>query len=178
MPLPAWPVVRAALTAAIREALPLQVAKADGQRIAGIGLHMDAYYGSAGLYLLPEAALHTLAPKVVNNIGDWPISTDWDPAEDHSQAFARHWEEWDQLFHDHLDELTDAEMDQKFRALLQVACEAMQEVEAAGLLAALPRTEDFRIIVCEHDEPEELGLERYGLFVRTGQIRCHGDDEE
>lgn len=33
----------------------------------------------------------------------------------------------------------------------------------------------FKIIIAEHDEPDQLGLDRYRLFVRTGMIYCHGD---
>jgi hypothetical protein len=175
MALPAWPEVRDSLTAAIRAALPLQVRKAEGERIAGLGLHMDAYYGSAGLYLLPEASARTLSLKAANNIGDWPISTDWDPSEDQARAFAASWGRWDDWFHDHLDDLTGTEQDEKFRGLLRVACEAMRRIEADGFLDNFPKTEDFKIIVAEHDDPDDLAVERYHLFVRTGTIRVHGE---
>jgi hypothetical protein len=175
MALPPWSEVRESLTAAIRAALPLQVRKAEGERIAGLGLHIDAYYGSAGLYLLPEAAARSLSPAAADNIGDWPISTDWDLSEDHARAFAACWGRWDDWFHDHLDNLTDDENDEKFRGLLQVACEAMRQIEADGDLTELPKTEDFKIVIAEHDEPDDLALDRYNLFVRTGTIRVHGD---
>ncbi len=175
MALPPWSEVRQSLTAAIRAALPLQVRRAKGQRIAGLGLHIDAYYGSAGLYLLPEAVARTLSPTAANNIGDWPISTDWDPSEDHAGAFAASWGRWDDWFHDHLDDLTDDERDEKFRGLLRVACEAIRQIEAEGSLTELPKTEDFKIVIAEHDEPDELAIERYNLFVTTGAIRVFGE---
>jgi hypothetical protein len=175
MALPAWPEVCRSLTAAIRTTLPLQVGKAQGERIAGLGLHIDAHYGSAGLYLLPEAAARSLAPVAANNIGDWPISTDWDLSEDHATAFAASWGRWDDWFHDHLDDLTTEEQEEKFRGLLRVACEALRQIEADGLLESLPKTEDFKLIIAEHDEPDELAIERYNLFVRTGTIRIHGE---
>src|SRR4051812_19996982 len=78
MALPAWSEVRESLTAAITAALPLQLRKAAGERISGLGVHMDAYYGSAGLYLLPESAARRGGARTARNIGDWPISTDWD----------------------------------------------------------------------------------------------------
>jgi hypothetical protein len=175
MALPPWSEVCESLTAAIRAALPLQVRKAEGERIAALGLHIDAYYGSAGLYLLPEAAARSLSPAAADNIGDWPISTDWDPSEDHARAFAASWGRWDDWFHDHLDNLTDDEKDEKFLRLLQVACEAMRQIEADGYLTELPKTEDFKIVIAEHDEPDDLALDRYNLFVRTGTIRVHGE---
>ncbi len=171
MSLPSWLDVRESLTAAIRDALPLQVRKVGGGRIAGVGLHVDAYYGSAGLYLLPESASRAMDPQAAANIGDWPISTDWNVREDHAQAFAAHWGRWDEWFRDHLDDLTEAE---KVRGLLRAACEAMRVVETAELLSANQKSEEFRIIIAEHDEPNELALERYGLFVQTGIVRCHG----
>jgi hypothetical protein len=175
MSLPSWLEVRESLTAAIRDALPLQIRKVRGGRVAGVGLHMDAYYGSAGLYLLPESAALAMGPQAAANIGDWPISTDWNVHEDHARAFAAHWGRWDEWFRDHLDDATGAE---KCRGLLRVACEAMRAVETAELLTAMPQTEGFRVIIAEHDEPNELALERYGLFVRTGIVRCHGEDAE
>src|SRR4051812_22969988 len=54
MPLPNWDAVRQSLVSAIKAALPLQVARAGNDRIAGVGLHMDAYYGSADGILLGE----------------------------------------------------------------------------------------------------------------------------
>jgi hypothetical protein len=116
MALPAWPGVRESLAAAIRDALPLQVHQASCEHIAGIGLHVDAYYGSAGLYLLPQTAAHALGPKV-SNIGDWPISTGWDLTRDHAVAFAAHWRRWEDWFKDHLDGQTDAELDESSRGL-------------------------------------------------------------
>jgi hypothetical protein len=178
MPLPDWSGVRESLTAAIRDALPLQVRKADGDQIAGIGLHMDAYYGSAGLYLLPKSIADALSPDEAANIGDWPISTDWDGREDHAIAFAAHWGRWDRWFYDHLDDLTGAEGSEKFRKLLRISCEATRAVETAGMLADIPKADGFRIIIAEHDEPNELALERYELFVRSGVVRCHGEVDE
>jgi hypothetical protein len=175
MALPPWSEVRESLTAAIRAALPLQVPKAAGKRIAGLGLHIAAYYGSAGLYLLPEAVARTLSPVAAHNIGDWPISTDRDPSEDHARAFAASWDRWDDWFHDHLDDLSDDEKDEKFRSLLRLACEAMRQIEAEGSLKELPKTEDFTIIIAEHDEPDDLAIERYNLFVRTGVVRVYGE---
>jgi hypothetical protein len=178
MAIPAWSEVRDSLTAAIRDALPLQVRKAGGERVAGVGLHIDGYYGSAGLYLLPESAAHALDPGAAANIGDWPISTDWDRDEDHARAFAAHWDRWDGWFHDHLDDLTQAEQSEKFRGLLRVACEAMRTIDVAGLLSAIPKTEGFSIIIAEHDEPNDLAADRYGRFVRTDSVVCHGEDPE
>lgn len=176
MALPAWPEVRESLAAAIRAALPLQLRKAPGERISGLGVHMDAYYGSAGLYLLPEAAARRLGSRAARNLGDWPISTDWDLSEDHSLAFAAHWDRWDEWFRSHLDDLTEAEQDEKSRGLLRVACEAIRDVETSGHLDAIPKARRFRIVIAEHDEPDRLALERYDLFLRTGAIRCDGDD--
>jgi hypothetical protein len=178
MALPAWSEVRESLTAAIRDALPLQVDKAGSERVAGVGLHMDAYYGSAGLYLLPESAARALDPEAAANIGDWPISTDWDGREDHARAFSAHWGPWDRWFRDHLDDLTETEQSEKFRGLLRVACEAIRAVEVAGLFTEMPKTEGFRIIIAEHDEPNELAVERYGLFVQSGSVRCDGENPE
>jgi len=175
MPQLTWSEIRDALTAAIRDALPLQVRKVSGERIAGVGLHMDAYYGSAGLYLLSESAAHSLSPKAADNIGDWPISTDWKLQEDHAQAFAAHWGWWDQWFHDHLDDFDEASGVEKSRGLLRIACEAMRAIELAGHFDAFPKTAEFKVIIAEHDEPDHFSVERYGLFVRTGTIRCHGD---
>jgi hypothetical protein len=175
MALPVWSDVRESLTAAMRAALPIQVRKADGERIVGVGVHIDGYYGSAGLYLLPESAARVLSPEAVDNIGAWPISTDWDPSEDHATAFAALWVRWDDWFHDHLSELTAEEQDEKARSLLLVACEAMRLIEADGLLDNLPKAEDFRIIIAEHDEPDALAVERYGLFVRTGTVKVYGE---
>lgn len=177
MPLPNWDEVRAALADAIRAALPLQVRAAGGGRIAGVGLHFDAYYGSAGLYLLPEAAAAlAMPPEVAANIGDWPISTDRDATADHAEAFDEHWGTWDDWSRDHVDALTDAEQEEQWARLPRVACEAMRQVDRDGLLAAFPRTPDFRVIIAEHDEPDELVVGRYDLFLRTGTIRQFGID--
>ncbi len=175
MALPAWSEVGESMTTAIGAALPFQVRKARGERIAAIGLHIDAYYGSAGLYLLPEAAARAISPESVNNIGVWPISTDWDPSEDHAGAFTASWGPWDDWFHDHLDDLSIAEHDEKTRALLRLACEAMRQVEADGLLDSLIKTQDFKIIIAEPDEPDDFAIERYNLFVKTGIVRVYGE---
>lgn len=175
MSLVVWSDVRSSLTAAIRAALPLQLRKAPDDQIAGLGLHMDAYYGSAGLYLLPASATATIQPSAIDNLGDWPISTDWNLNEDHAQAFAAHWGQWDKWFHAHLDDFDKVGGHEKFRGLLRVSCEAMRDVELSGLLDLVPKSERFKIIIAEHDEPNELALERYDLFVRTGVIRCDGD---
>lgn len=174
MALPAWSEVRESLKAAIAAALPLQLRKAAGERISGVGIHMDAYDGSAGLYLLPESAARRLGANA-RNIGDWPISTDWDPSDDHSVAFAAHWGRWDEWFREHHDHLTEAEKDEKFRGLLRVACEAMRDLDRSGLLEIFTKARRFQIIIVEHDEPDEMGLERYGLFLKTGVVRCDGD---
>jgi hypothetical protein len=149
--------------------------KVTAERISGLGVHVDAYYGSAGLYLLPESDARRLGADA-DNIGDWPISTDWDPGEDHSLAFASHWGRWDDWFHEHLDQLTEDEKDEKFRGLLRVACEAVREVERSGPLDEIPKDVGFRIIISEHDEPDEWGLERYDRFLKTRAIRCYRDD--
>lgn len=175
MALPLWAEVRESLTAAIRDALPLQVREAEGERIAGLGLHIDAYYGSAGLYLLPETAARTLSPEEADEIGAWPISTDWDRTRDHARAFAAAWDRWEEWFRNHLDDFDDDEGDETFRGLHRVACEAMQQIEAEGLLNAFPKTEDFKIIIAEHDEPNDLSIKRYELFVRTGTIQVFGE---
>src|SRR5438270_11544957 len=125
MALPVWSDVRESLTAAIRAALPIQIRAAAGERIVGVGLQIDGHYGSAGLYLLPESAARALSREAADNIGDWPISTDWDPSEDDARAFAASWGRWDDWFHDHLDDLTAEEKDERPRSLLRVACEAM-----------------------------------------------------
>ena len=111
----------------------------------------------------------------MDNLGDWPISTHWDSASDHAKAFAAHWGEWDKWFYEHLDDLSEDEHDDKFRALLRVACEAIWDVEVSGDLEAIHKSDSFKIIIAEHDEPGALALERYDLFVRTGRVRCHGD---
>jgi hypothetical protein len=175
MALPVWSDVRESLTAAIRAALPIQVRKAAGERIVGVGLHIDGYFGSAGLYLLPESAARALSREAAANLGDWPISTDWDPSEDHARAFAASWGRWDDWFHNHLDDLTAEEKEVKPRSILRVACEAMRRIEADGLLDSFPKTEDFRCIIAEHDEPDALAIERYGLFVRTGTVKVYGE---
>jgi hypothetical protein len=175
MALPAWPKVRKSLAAAIGAALPLQLRKAGSERIAGVGLHLNAYYGSAGLYLLPESAARALAPDAVDSLGDWPISTDWNPSDDHAQAFAAHWDKWDKWFSDHIDELDEAGEDERIRKLLRVACEAVRDLELTGLFDTLPKTEGFKIIIAEHNEPCDFSLERYSLFVRTGAVRSHVD---
>jgi len=173
--IPPWDEIRASLATAIRAALPLQVRQAAGEAVAGVALHVDGYYGSAGLYLLPESAARDLGPGASDNIGDWPISTDWNPADDHSRAFAAHWDPWDQWFRDRLDEFDQEGGDEKFRGLLRTACEAVREVELAGDLDAFPRTADFKIVIAEHDEPDAMAVERYGLFRGTGTVRVHGD---
>jgi hypothetical protein len=124
---------------------------------------------------LPESAARELPPDAVNNIGDWPISTDWKLDDDHSQAFAAHWREWEKWFRDHREELDEMTGDDDFRGLLRVACEAMRQVELTGQFDAIPKTTDFKVIIAEHDEPNELSLERYGLFTKAGTVRCHGD---
>jgi hypothetical protein len=63
-----WSEILESLAAAIGAALPLQLAKAKGERIAGVGLDMDAYYGSAGLYLLPESAARKLGVTAANSL--------------------------------------------------------------------------------------------------------------
>lgn len=175
MPRVPWAKIREALASAIRAALPLQIRKVAGERIAGLGIHIDGVYGDAGLYLLPEAAAQKLKPREANNIGDWPISTDWDATEDHSRAFAEHWEEWGKWFSDHVDDFNDEEGDKVLRGLLRVACEAIKSLESGGLLESIPRTKDFRVIIAEHDEPNDLAVRRYELFLKKGIIRCHED---
>jgi hypothetical protein len=173
---PVWAEVRESLAAAIRAALPLQLLGTQGDPIAGIGLDMDGYYGSAGLYLLTESAARALPPDAVHNLGDWPISTHWNPASDHAQVFTAHWGAWEKWFDQHLDDLSDDEQEYKFRALLRVACEAIWDVEVSGDFEAIRKSDRFKIIIAEHDEPNAFALERYDLFVRTGRVRCHGDD--
>jgi hypothetical protein len=173
--LPVWTEVRESLTAAVRAALALQLRGTLGDRIAGIGLDMDGYYGSSGLYLLTERAARDLPPDTLDCLGDWPISTHWSRDADHAQAFASHWGAWERWFHDHLDNLSEDEHARKFRALLRVACEAVWDLEVSGDLQAIPRSDRFKIIIAEHDEPDALSLEHYDLFVRTGRVRCHGD---
>ncbi|MFN0055440.1 MAG: hypothetical protein ACKV0T_25110 [Planctomycetales bacterium] len=166
-----------ALASAISAALPLQLRLAHGGPIAGVGLHIDAYYGCAGLYLLPDSQAKLLTHTQRFELGDWPISTDWNLADDHAIAFAAHWRHWDHWFYTHLAALTDEENHAKSYELHRVACQAMQQVEAAGHLNTFPKTDDFRIIIAEHDEPIDLSLERYALFRRTGTIRVFGDTQ-
>ena len=152
-PIPDWEEVRDALIAAIRDALPLQLKRIPGERVSGLGVHIDACYGSAGLYLLPESTAQTFNQAYQDNLGDWPISTDWDPSDDHSQAFARHWHVWDRHFYalamtpmkveDETPEDEDAPVDPIFFGLLRTACEAVQRIEHEGLLDNLPKTERF-----------------------------------
>ena len=131
-----WPQIRDALTAAIRDALPLQIRRAAGDRIAGVGLHIDGYYGSAGLYLLPESAARALAPEGADYLGDWPISTDWNQSEDHAQAFMVHWRPWDQWIYNHLGDFDDEATMARGRELLRAGCEAVladaQDRESGG----------------------------------------------
>jgi len=175
MPLPNWDDVRRSLVNAIKAALPLQIRRAGNGRVAGLGLHVDAFYGSAGLYLLPEDDARKLSAKDRDNIGDWPISTDWILSEDHSRAFAEHWGPWDNWFREHVECNSAFETDQIGRQLLRLACEAMREIETAGLLASFPKSADFKVIIAEHDEPVELCVQRYRLFLGTGTIRVYGD---
>ncbi|MBL8851637.1 MAG: hypothetical protein JNG89_18280 [Planctomycetaceae bacterium] len=165
-----WSEIREALTSAIRDALPLEVQKTAGDRISGIGLEVDAFYGSASLYLLPESAARDLSPEERDNLGDWPIST-WESESDYAPAFAAHWGVWETWFYDHVDDFDDDESVAKGRALLQAGCEAMQAIESEGLLDSLPQSEGFKIIIADHDEPRHLSLERYELFVKTGTIK-------
>lgn len=175
-----WAEIRDALVAAIRDALPLQLNRIPGERVAGLGVHIDGCYGSAGLYLLPESTAQTFNQAYQDNLGDWPISTDWDPSDDYSQAFARQWGIWNKRFHDRAmasmnDEGEDLEdkdalVDPIFIGLLRSACEAVQRIEQGGLLDKMPKTEQFRIIIAEHDEPDDLCVNRYPVFLNSGLV--------
>jgi hypothetical protein len=46
---------------------------------------------------------------------------------------------------------------------------------ADGSLGEFPRTEDFKVVIAEHDDPDELAIERYNLLVKTGTIRVFGE---
>lgn len=169
---PKWDEVRQALTSAIAAALPLQLRVVAGEPIAGVGLHIDGLYGAAGLYLLPESAVSTVDPSARNNIGDWPISTDWESTSDHQRAFAEHWGPHEEWFYSHMDFGDDDDgVEYRTRCLLRSACEAVRGLEKSGLFETFPKTEKFQLIVAEHDEPEEMSVERYELFLRTGEIR-------
>ena len=173
--LPDWSELRASLKAAIVAAIRFQMRRIGDERIAGFGLHIDGYYGSVGLYLLPESVARTMNSARRNNIGDWPISTDWNPNAEDAKAFAANWEKWANWFYEHCGKLDRVDGDEAFRGLLRIACEAVQDLEAAGFFEGVLKTQDFRIIIAEHDEPNALALERYGLFVTTGNIRVQGD---
>jgi hypothetical protein len=172
MPLPNWDEVRRSLASAIAAALPLQIRKAGKGPVAGVGLHVDAFYGSAGLYLLPEADAGKLSARELDNIGDWPISTDWVPSEDHSQAFAAQWGVWDKWFSGHLDELSTTEADQKFRQLLQVACEAMREVELDGLLDTFPQNGDIQDHHCRARRTQRTLCGAVSVVRKNGNHPC------
>ena len=162
-----WLEIRTSLTDAIRVALPLQIQKTAGDRIAGICLLMDACYGSSGLYLLTESAARTLGTNAFEMIGDWPISTDWNLNDNYSQAYAKHWGKWADWFNEHMNDFDDSFREEVFEKLIQISCEAMREVELAGHLSTFSKTKDFKIIIAEHDEPIQSSLERYKQFVNT-----------
>jgi hypothetical protein len=49
----------------------------------------------------------------------------------------------------------------------------MRQIEMDGSLDVVPMTEDFKIIIAEHDEPDDLAIERYNLFRKAGTIRVY-----
>jgi hypothetical protein len=127
---------------------------------------------------LPESAARSLPPEDVDNLGDWPISTDRcgrDGSEsEHRRAFSGHWR--DAEWHKRVEWFYGGRHDHP-RRLLQAACEAMREVELSGLLDSFPKTDGFKIIIADHDELDEMSVDRYSLFLRTGEVRCMDDDD-
>jgi hypothetical protein len=170
MPLPDWKTVRVALDRALVTALPLLAEESGRGPIAALGIHVDAYYGSAGLYLLPESALTELSEAARDSLGDWPNSTDWSRDAASARAFASHWGVWDSWFSRHLGDLSEAEATEKFETLLRVACEAAEKLEREDAFIALPKARSFKILVVEHDEPDQLSLTRYEHFLRTREV--------
>lgn len=61
-------------------------------------------------------------------------------------------------------------VDRTFIGLLRSACEAVQWIEQEGLLDKMPKTERFRIIIAEHDEPDDLCVNRYPVFLNSGLV--------
>jgi hypothetical protein len=52
----------------------------------------------------------------------------------------------------------------------------MQSLQSVGLLGTFSKTDGFKVIIADSDEPEELSIERYNLFLTTGTIK--GEWEE
>ena len=67
-----------ATTDALREWLAGDTASAS--QLAGICVDVDAYYGSAGLYLLTRDQLAEAGESIAAEPGDWKHSTYWDLA--------------------------------------------------------------------------------------------------
>jgi hypothetical protein len=168
---PDWSAVRRSLKAAIRDALTLETRKVKRDRVAGFGVDMDTYYGSAGTYLLPESAARAMEPALLISLGDWPISTHWDHDGDDAIAFRAHWGTWEDWFHKHADDF-DEVGEEKGWALMRATCEAVRELDISGSFDKIPKTQDFKIIVADHDDSNEFAAQRYGLFVRTGVAFC------
>lgn len=170
MELPDWSQVRLSLEAAIRDALPLLVNKANGDRIAGVGVDIHTCYGDSGIYLLPESAALTMTQKLAISLGDWPLATYWSRTDDYSVAFEAHWGKWAKWFYAHCGQFDKDETEKVYNELIRVVCEAVRELEIEGLFDCMVRTEQFRIIIAEHDEPNEVALARYPYFLKTGNV--------
>lgn len=171
-----WNQARRDLALAIRDSLDSYCLSYPDMIISGLGIHVDGCGGDMGLYLLPENA-ELEADLDVNEISNWPIATDWDQEQEFANVFLDKWDQWSSTISEQLDEISEEECEFVFQKLLETACCALSDLEAGGLLTRLNTTENFLVIISEHDEPVEYGVERYELFKKTSTIRVFGENE-
>jgi hypothetical protein len=146
------------------------------QEFYGFAFDCNADYAQVYVCANTRAALRSQATDYKNRRPDlyghltiqdledklrWALG-DWEFQAFNSEAFSQAWEPIKEFL---VDAILLDENDQRaevFRtSFMETACRCMIRVESEGTLDALPKTEDFKTFVADHDESDEDSWGRY-----------------
>jgi hypothetical protein len=117
--------------------------------------------------LYGHLTIQDLEDKLRWGLGDWGFQSFT------TEGFSDAWEPIEELLLDAIpwDDDNDQRIEDFRTSFMESACRCMIRLESEGTLDALPKTEDFKTFVADHDESDETSWRRYEA-VRSRESRA------
>lgn len=152
----------------------------------GFALYADSYYTDCGFYFATESSyresLARADPEYIRtkesrwnyrwNCGDWACSSFGAAPQALADIAKETLRKWSRNAEDQFDAdgLTDEDWEEYGRGVLEATCRVGARLEADATFQMLPKTDDFHIVISDHDEIVVASYLRPGVFKTRGIV--------